>query len=296
MPGSRPFLKWPGGKYRLLDHLHKALGGPAKQAGQKLIEPFVGSAAVFLNTGFDRYLLADNNPDLINLYEDLRNGRDDFISDCAALFVPENNNASRYYQLRREFNTGTSRTRKSALFLYLNRHGYNGLCRYNARGEYNTPFGQMIRPYFPRREMQAFIEQARRARFRQQNFRETMLSARRGDIVYCDPPYAPLSRTASFTDYHAGGFNWSHQEILAKTAARLARRGVRVIISNHDTAAIRELYKSHGARLSKLSVRRSISCNGARRALVGEIIAVFAANEEPARKARPAAIETGRTA
>lgn len=267
---NRPFLKWPGGKYRLLKQIQTALG-----SGQKLIEPFVGSAAVFLNTQFNRYLLADTNPDLIALYEDLRDGGEDFVQTCAALFVPENNQADRYYRLRNEFNNGASRERKSALFLYLNRHGYNGLCRYNSRGEFNTPFGQMTRPYFPRKEMLSFLQHARRARFKQQNFRESMLSARRGDIVYCDPPYVPLSRTASFTDYHSGGFNWQHQETLAETAARLAQRGVRVVISNHDTPAIRNLYKAHGARLKRLSVRRSISCNGADRALVGEIIAVF---------------------
>lgn len=267
---NRPFLKWPGGKYRLLLQIRTALG-----TGRKLIEPFVGSAAVFLNTHFDRYLLADTNPDLIALYEDLRDGGEDFVNECAALFTPENNQPDRYYALRREFNNGASRERKSSLFLYLNRHGYNGLCRYNSRGEFNTPFGQMTRPYFPRKELLSYLLHAQRARFKHQNFRESMLSARCGDIVYCDPPYVPLSRTASFTDYHSGGFNWQHQEVLAETAARLAQRGVRVVISNHDTPTIRELYKANGARFKSVTVRRSISCNGARRALVGEIIAVF---------------------
>lgn len=269
-PPTRPFLKWPGGKYRLLDQIQKALG-----PGQKLIEPFVGSAAVFLNTEFDRYLLADTNADLIALYDNLRAGGMEFIETAATLFTQQNNAASRYYALRDEFNNGAIGVRRSILFLYLNRHGYNGLCRYNSRGEFNTPFGQMSRPYFPRKEMQSFLERARHARFRHQSFRRTMLSARRGDIVYCDPPYVPLSKTASFTDYHTDGFNWQHQESLAETAARLAARGVRVVISNHDTPAIRSLYRRHGARLKRLQVRRSISCNGARRMLVGEVLAVF---------------------
>lgn len=258
--------------------IQKALGPVRQTRGNKLIEPFVGSAAVFLNTCFDRYLLADTNPDLIALYEDLRDGCEDFMNECAALFNPDNNNAARYYSLRDEFNNGASHRRKSALFLYLNRHGYNGLCRYNSRGEFNTPFGQMTRPYFPRKEMLAFLQHARckrDIRFVKQGFRDTMLRARQGDIVYCDPPYVPLSRTASFTDYHSGGFNWQDQKTLAETAAHLARRGVRVIVSNHDTPAICELYKSHGARLKKINVRRSISCNGTRRELVGEIIAIF---------------------
>jgi len=267
---TRPFLKWPGGKYRLLAHIRKALG-----PGRRLIEPFVGSAAVFLNTGYDRYVLADTNRDLIALYEDLAAGGESFIGTCAKLFTPANNTAARYYLLRDEFNNGAAAWRRSALFLYLNRHGYNGLCRYNSRGKFNTPFGQMTRPYFPRREMLAFLKRSRQARFCHQEFRRTMLAARRGDIVYCDPPYAPLSRTASFTDYHTGGFDWTHQESLAETAARLTDRGVRVVISNHDTPAIRELYNDHGARLRQLQVNRSISCNGNRRLPVGEVLAIF---------------------
>lgn len=180
-----------------------------------------------------------------------------------------------FYRLRSEFNDGVQRRRHSALFLYLNRHGYNGLCRYNSRGEFNTPFGQINRPYFPRKEMLHFLKHASRARFKQQNFRDSMLSARRGDIVYCDPPYVPLSRTASFTDYQAGGFDWANQQSLAETAAHLARRDVRVVISNHDTPAIRALYREYGAKLKRLRVRRSISCNGAKRVLVNEILAIF---------------------
>lgn len=244
-----------------------------------MIEPFVGSGAVFLNTTFDRYLLADSNPDLIALYEELRDGGDEFIDNCATLFTPDNNRTSRYYQLREEFNSTDDRQRKSMLFLYLNRHGYNGLCRYNASGEFNTPFGQISKPYFPRKEMHYFIHHARHAAFRHQDFLRSMQRARRGDIIYCDPPYVPLSRTASFTDYHTGGFDWNKQILLAETAARLARRGVRVVISNHDTRETRELYRDLGACIQALMVRRNISCNGTNRHAVSEIIAVFGAQE-----------------
>lgn len=257
-----------------MDRICAALG-----PGQKLIEPFVGSGAVFLNTDYKRYLLADSNPDLIALYEDLRAGGTEFIETCAALFAPENNDSTRYYLLRQEFNQTADRQRKSALFLYLNRHGYNGLCRYNASGQFNTPFGQITKPYFPRKEMRHFLTHARRASFRQEGFRHSTQRARRGDIVYCDPPYVPLSRTASFTDYHTGGFDWDSQVMLAETAARLASRGVRVVISNHDTREIRKLYREHQGRIQSLQVRRSISCNGAARDTVGEIIAVFGMEE-----------------
>lgn len=107
----------------------------------------------------------------------------------------------------------------------------------------------------------------------------TILKARVGDVVYCDPPYVPLSLTAHLTDYSAGGLGWNEQVLLAETAARLARRGVRVVISNHDTPAIRTLYRKHGAYFRKFRVQRTISCKAGQRDKVGELLAVF----DPAR-------------
>jgi DNA adenine methylase len=257
-----------------LPRIRQALG-----SGRRLIEPFVGSGAVFLNARFDRYLLADSNPDLIGLYQHLCAEGEGFIEECAALFTLANNTARRYYLLRGKFNRTADPRRRAILFLYLNRHCYNGLIRYNAGGEFNTPFGRYMKPYFPRREMRAFLGSARRARFLQSPFRTTMLKARAGDVVYCDPPYVPLSLTARFTDYSAGGFGWNEQVRLAETAAWLARRGVRVVISNHDTPAIRALYQDHGARFRQFQVRRTISCNAGQRDKVGELLAVF----DPAR-------------
>lgn len=263
-------MKWPGGKFRLIKRIRAAFC-----RGNRLIEPFTGSAAVFLNTDFERYLLADSNPDLIRLYQRLVDEGDDFIEYCRSFFTPENNCRDRFYELRSEFNrTGKMRT-KSALFLYLNRHCYNGLCRYNSRGEFNTPFGRYIRPYFPDKEMRSFIRAAARAEFLTAKFVDSMQLAREGDIVYCDPPYAPLSTTAYFTDYHAGGFKWEDQVILAETARTLADRGARVVISNHDTKPIRELYREAGAGVKRFQVRRTISCNPDKRGKAGELLAVF---------------------
>jgi len=159
--------------------------------------------------------------------------------------------------------------------LYLNRHCYNGLCRYNSRGEFNTPFGRYSRPYFPEKEMQYFIRAAGRAEFLNTSFADSMKLAERGDIVYCDPPYAPLSATAYFTDYHSGGFRWEQQLLLACLAEELAGRGVRVVISNHDTKPVRELYQHAGASIKRFQVRRNISCNAGKRGNVGELLAVF---------------------
>jgi DNA adenine methylase len=266
----KPFLKWPGGKYRQVDRICKQLGH-----GKRLVEPFLGSAAVFLNTDFRHYLLADSNSDLINLYIQLQNEGKFFIKYCQRFFSAKNNNRKTFYDFRKEFNVTDDVRKKSALFLYLNRHGYNGLCRYNAKGEFNVPFGRYDQPYFPAKEMQFFYTKAGKARFIHSRFSETMQQIRQEDVVYCDPPYAPLSNTAYFTDYSTGGFNWEQQLELADWAGKLSRRGIKVIISNHDIDSITELYRNSGANIAQFKVRRTISCQTGNRVMVGELLAVF---------------------
>ncbi len=128
MEKIRPFLKWPGGKFRIMDKINHRLPN-----GRKLIEPFVGAGAVFLNTDFAEYLLNDSNKDLINLYTVLQKEGSSFIQYCKKYFTPHFNQAEQYYILRKEFNVCKNIRKKSALFLFLNRHGYNGLCRYNKK-------------------------------------------------------------------------------------------------------------------------------------------------------------------
>ncbi len=268
MTVSRPFLKWPGGKFRLVERISKALG-----PGQRLIEPFVGSAAVFLNTDYDHYLLADSNPDLINLYQTLHEEGESFIDYVRQFFQPETNNAETYYALREDFNSTRDIRHKAALFIYLNRHCYNGLCRYNKSGGFNSPFGRYKQPQLPEQAILAFIEKSQRATFQLSSFTETMQAAEAGDVVYCDPPYMPLSKTANFTSYSAEGFGMEQQAELARLAKELASQGVHVAISNHDTGEIRNLYK--GARITRFEVPRFISQDIHNRNTARELLAVF---------------------
>lgn len=251
-------------------HIRESLNG-----GQRLIEPFTGSAAVFLNTEYDEYILADTNPDLIQLYQFLVGEGKPFIHYCRTFFTKKNNSEERYYKLRNDFNRSGTTRRKAALFLYLNRHCYNGLCRYNSKGKFNTPFGRYNKPYFPTKEMEYFIEIADKATFINSGFHDSMQLARPGDTVYCDPPYAPLSHTAYFTDYHSSGFSWDDQLKLAETARQLAQRGVQVLISNHDTRQIRTVYRQAGARIRSFDASRTISCKVNSRKKVGELLAIF---------------------
>ena len=123
--------------------------------------------------------------------------------------------------------------------------------------------------------MQSFIAASGNTTFMHAPFTETMQLARKGDVVYCDPPYAPLSKTAYFTDYYPGGFGWNDQLLLATTAQRLAARGIQVVISNHRTREICDLYKNAGARITSFKVQRHISCDGNNRQKADEILAVF---------------------
>ncbi|MCO7225711.1 Dam family site-specific DNA-(adenine-N6)-methyltransferase [Pleionea sp. CnH1-48] len=242
-------------------------------AGKKLIEPFLGSGSVFLNTDYERYLLADINPDLIHLYKTLKKEGRSFVEYSKELFQPKYNKARKYYELREEFNEIEASARKAALFLYFNRHGYNGLCRYNLDGGFNVPFGKYKRPYFPENEMLYFWKKSKKATFVSADFEDVLKRARRGNVVYCDPPYVPLSPTAYFTSYAKHGFSLHDQERLAHRAERLAARGVCVVVSNHENAFTRDIYQS--ADISSFPVRRFISCNGKQRDQAQEVLAVF---------------------
>ncbi|MBA4696535.1 MAG: Dam family site-specific DNA-(adenine-N6)-methyltransferase [Legionella sp.] len=264
----KPFLKWAGNKYRCLTRILHHL-----EPAQRLIEPFTGSGSVFLNTAYSDYLLAEDNRDLIHLFQLLQNEGVAFIDYCSGFFIPANNVANRYYEFREEFNDTQDPWQKGALFLYLNRHGYNGLCRYNRRQGYNVPFGRYDKPYFPRAEMQYFHQKSQQAQFVVSDFRQTMHQIKRGDIVYCDPPYVPLSATANYVSYTHKKFSEADQLDLVKLAIQGAERGAVVLISNHDTPFTREHY--HAGQIISFPVMRSISCQSKTRCEVQELVAIF---------------------
>ena len=268
MKKNRAFLKWAGGKYPLLDDIKRHL-----PQGECLIEPFVGAGSVFLNTDFSRYILADINSDLISLYNIVKTRTDEYVQASRELFMPETNQAEVYYRFREEFNASEDPFRRAVLFLYLNRFGYNGLCRYNLRGEFNVPFGRYKKPYFPEAELYHFAEKAQNAEFHCLSYEECMNRADSNSVVYCDPPYAPLSATANFTAYHTNSFSPKEQAHLAEMAEKLVSKQIPVLISNHDTPDTREWYRA--AKHFQVKVRRSISSNGGTRKRVNELLALY---------------------
>jgi len=267
---TKPFLKWAGNKFKIIDRIKEQL-----PPGKRLIEPFLGAAAVFLNTDFSQNLLNDSNSDLINLYQLVQQQGAKFINEVQPYFTKKYNTQRQYYLLRECFNKSTDQLERAILFIYLNRHGYNGLCRYNKKGGFNVPFGRFNRIYFPEAELYHFYEKAQAAVFHCGDFSEVMQTAEAGDVVYCDPPYVPLSKTAYFTAYHQQCFDFSAQERLAHLASTLAARGVTVLLSNHATQQTRILYQE--AAISEFLVSRTISCNIQKRQPITELLARYGA-------------------
>ena len=157
----------------------------------------------------------------------------------------------------------------------MNRHGYNGLCRYNKSGGYNVPFGKYKKPYFPESELLFFAEKAQKAEFVCQGYRQTFMAAKKGDVIYCDPPYVPLTKTANFTSYAGNGFSLDDQADLANQAEEVIKNTkVSVLISNHDTIWTRKIYAG-AKKIKKIKVARTISQKASNRKKVGELLALY---------------------
>lgn len=268
-PIHRPFLKWAGGKSRLVHEINQHL--PQKKC---LIEPFVGAGSVFLNTDFEEYRLFDINPDLIHLFQIIQQNVDEYIRFSRFYFEhPQSNTESFYYYQRQKFNQSKDIFERAVLFLYLNRFGYNGLCRYNLKNEFNVPFGRFKTIYFPEKELRFFADKAQKAQFFCADFSAAFDLATEHCVIYCDPPYAPLDQATNFTGYAGNKFNLTHQQQLASFAQSAARQGIPVLISNHDTPFTREIYQT--ARIHSFPVQRFISQKALSRLAVQELFALF---------------------
>lgn len=267
----RSALKWAGGKKKVINDIASLLPTKGKK---RLVEPFVGGGSVFLNLDFDEYLLVDMNQDLISLFNLIKSQPTQFILDAGKFFNTSNNDAERYYEFRRQFNQSSDPYERSLLFLYLNRHGYNGLCRYNKSGGYNVPFGRYKHPYFPKVELEYFSEKAQKATFIQGDFETAFSQLQSDDVVYCDPPYSPINPTSNFTAYAGNSFTDEDQKRLVDCAEIAKSKNIPTLISNHYVDFTRELYKG-ATKKKSFQVQRTISQKGKGRIKVKEILALY---------------------
>ncbi|HHR5848934.1 TPA: DNA adenine methylase [Providencia alcalifaciens] len=268
---NKTILKWAGSKVRIMEQLR-----PHLPKTKRLVEPFAGSCAVMMNTDYEQYLIADANRDLINLYIQVIESPKLFIADAKEWFDGNNNEGSYYYS-RSLFNHIKSDLppieqpaplELASLFLYLNRHCYNGLCRYSEKTGFNVPFGNYKKPYFPKKEIGLFLAKSQQASFKAQAWQETLNQVVRGDGIYCDPPYLN-----TFSRYNATGFSAQEHEDLAKSLSIFwTELDVPSTISNSIDA--KEMYLDMGFKVYEITASRGIAAKGSRKP-VTEIIAVL---------------------
>lgn len=257
-------LKWAGGKGSLLPILL-----PIINKCDTIVEPFMGSGVVFNNSQHRKGLLADGNRDLILFHSFLRNHRDSFIKDCAEYFDPKYNTESAFLELRELFNSTLSDWQKAVLFIYLNRHCFNGLCRYNGSGRFNVSFGKYAKPTLPVDAMKRWSDRLQAVELLHADYKVSLGLVPKNAMVYIDPPYTPKTATSSFVGYTEGGFTHEDHVVYKALADALPNP---VVISNHDLPVTRELY--HDYELKSVKVRRRISCKGDARLAVNELIAI----------------------
>jgi DNA adenine methylase len=265
----RAIFKWPGGKAKLLPRIKKLL-----PKASTFIEPFMGSGFLSLHLEYEQYLLNDSNPHLIKFFQDLLEYNSELVELAKALFVKDNNTEAKYLDFREQFNNMPPGLLRSALFLYLNRHGYNGLCRFNKSGGYNVPFGRYSSTYFPEHELEAFIAKKSRIKLFNLDFKHFLSnkSFPIDSVIYCDPPYVPLNKSSSFTSYDGNVFSFAEQEQLVNLINNL-KPCLPTLISNHYTQQTKMLYKE--AEISTFYVPRYISCKGNTRKQVKELLALY---------------------
>ena len=257
-------LKWAGGKRSLIQAILATF--PPDYAERAYHEPFLGGGALFFTVKPKRGTINDVNPRLINFYRVVRDEPDKLIKEASK--YPYDRDT--YYQLRDRFNENRLQpVEDAALLLYLNKTGYNGLYRVNSRGVFNVPFGTYKNPTIvPGEDIHAASEVLKQVELRNEDFSYLLDAVQKGDIVYLDPPYEPLSRTSNFNTYSPNGFPWAEQERLSKTIQELDARGVLFVLSNSEP--VKKLYR--GFRTTTVHANRSINTKTTGRGPIQEII------------------------
>ena len=266
---AAPIIKWVGGKTRLLPEL---IARMPDRFG-RYYEPFAGGAALFFRVSPERAVLNDFNADLIGVYRSVRNDVDDVIAHLER--HRDLHSEEHYYATRTWWNNSRSPfadgAERAAAFIYLNKTCFNGLWRVNRAGEFNVPMGSYANPTICAPDaLRAAQPLLAPTRLCCGDYRTAVAEAERGDFIYFDPPYVPLTPTASFTSYTADGFGLEQQRELADTARILVARGCRVMLSNSDVPLVRSLYG--GFRIDSVECARAINSNATKRGKVGEVI------------------------
>lgn len=269
---AKPIVKWAGGKSRLLGELLARVPSRVRTYA----EPFAGGAALFFALAseqsrglrsFEHAVLADRNEELVACYRAVR----DEVSGVIDALDGLHHDKDLFYEVRAQSTEGMSDVARAARFIFLNRTCFNGLWRVNASGKFNVPFGKYKNPRILDRDgLHAASRALAGVELLSCDFTDVTSALGRGDFVYLDPPYVPLSRTASFTAYAKDGFAEGDQERLARELHDMKSRRVKAMLSNADTPVTRALYD--GLACHTVRAPRSISCDAATRGDAGELV------------------------
>jgi DNA adenine methylase len=262
----RPFLKWAGGKRRLITQYHDYF--PDFQDINRYYEPFIGGGAIFFHYQPETAVLADRNQTLMDVYQAVQQDVDAVI----AALKPHHNDSDYFYEVRAWDVTTLTLAQRAARIIFLNKTCFNGLFRENSKGKFNVPFGRYKKPKICDEDrLRLAAEALQNVSLMAADFENVVETAVAGDFVYFDPPYAPLNATSSFTQYDKDGFALADQIRLSDTVDALTKRKCKVMLSNSSAPIIYDLY-AKDYRLVEMQARRNINSKGNGRGPIKELL------------------------
>ncbi|MCL2924283.1 MAG: DNA adenine methylase [Trichodesmium sp. MAG_R04] len=272
-------MKWAGGKRQLLPELTKYINQKSLKKCT-YYEPFIGGGALLFELQPTRAVINDQNKELINCYKVVRDSLDNLIEELRK--HEKHNNADYFYEVRdldrspKNYKS-LSAVEKAARIIYLNKTCYNGLFRVNSHGQFNVPFGRYKKPNIldeaVLKSVSLYLNKSKsKVKILDSDFAEAVRDAKKGDFIYLDPPYDPLSNTSSFTGYDINGFNKDEQKRLRQVFDELTEKGCLVILSNSQTDFIMNLYQDYQDKIKVVKAVRSINSKGFKRGRINEII------------------------
>ncbi len=271
-PIVAPFVKWAGGKRQLLPQIRERM----PQHYNRYFEPFVGGGAVLFDLQPEHALINDINKALINAYKIICENPEEFLRAVKQLDNEMQQNGKEYYYAKREdYNDKLMRAEYdvelAALFVFINKHCFNGLYRVNGKGLFNVPYNNSRRASVDEKSIMAASEYLRGVTIQDGDFEKACEDAAKGDFIFFDSPYAPLN-PASFESYTKEGFDIESHRRLAKLYDELTGRGCYCMLTNHNTQLINELYGNKGYKIDVVSVKRMINSDASNR--VGEEVII----------------------
>lgn len=274
---ASPVVKWVGGKRQLQSRIIPILKSAPLDVDYTYFEPFMGGGAIYFSLQPQRAVLGDINKGLVNLYRVICVSEKEFKAACALLETKYNQLGPEkqsffYYQIREKYNAQPREGLEAAVnFIFLNKTCFNGMYRENRSGSFNVPYGNRKNiSLLEESNLSSVSEMLKKAEIINGSYLETTSSASEGDLVYFDPPYIPISETASFTSYTSDGFDHFAQVQLRNTVTKLSKKGVYIAMSNSSSPLVHDLYQ--GFNFHELSAARNISATNTGRKSVLELL------------------------